>query len=55
MPCKASETFDRGIWAAILISETNSVVSKVTASSNITQVSFSFPGQKNQTNLTILS
>ena len=26
-PCKASETFDRGIWTAILISETSNVVS----------------------------
>ena len=37
-PCKASETFDRGIWAAILISETGSVVSGVTESCNIEQV-----------------
>ena len=27
-PCKTPETFDRCIWAAILISETSSVVSK---------------------------
>ena len=38
-PCKTSETFDHGIWAAILISETHSVVSGVTASCNIKQVS----------------
>ena len=31
-PCKTSETFGRSIWAAILISETSSVVSGVTAS-----------------------
>ena len=47
-PCKASETFDHGIWAAILISEseTSSVVSGVTASCNIKQVSFSSSGSK---------
>ena len=45
-PCKTSETLDRGIWAAILISETSSVVSGVTASSNIKQVSFFFSGSK---------
>ena len=39
-PCKASETFDRGTWAAILISETSSVVSGVRVSCNIKQVSF---------------
>ena len=39
-PCKTSETFDCGIWAAILISETSSVVSSVTASCNIKQVSY---------------
>ena len=43
-PYKTSETFDRGIWAAILISETSSVVSGVTASFNIKQVSFFFSG-----------
>ena len=41
-PWKASETFDRSIWAAILISETSSAVSGVTASCNIKQVSFFF-------------
>ena len=45
-PCKASETFDHGIWTAILISETSNVVSGVTASCNIKQVSFFFPGSK---------
>ena len=45
-PCKASETFDCGIWAAILISETSSVVSGVTASCNIKQVSLSFSRSK---------
>ena len=45
-PCKASETFDRGIWTAILISETSNVVSGVRASCNIKQVSFFFPGSK---------
>ena len=38
-PC---ETFDHRIWAAILISETISVVSGVAASCNIQQVSFFF-------------
>ena len=28
-PCKASETFDRHIWAAILSSETSSIQSAV--------------------------
>ena len=41
-PCEASETFHLGIWAAILISETSSVVSGVTASCNIKQVFFNF-------------
>ena len=41
-PCMTSKTFDRGIWVAILISETSSVVSSVTASCNIKQVSFFF-------------
>ena len=41
---EATETFDRGIWAAILISETSSVVSSVTASCNMKQVSFFFSG-----------
>ena len=41
-PCMTSETFDRSIWVAILISETSSVVSSVTASCNIKQVSFFF-------------
>ena len=56
-PCMTSETFDHGIWAAILISETSSVVSGVTASCNIKQVSFFFlsifffSGQDNWTNL----
>ena len=45
-PCKASETFDRGIWTAILISETSNVVSGVTALCYIKQVSFFFPGSK---------
>ena len=45
-PCKASETFDRGIWAAILVSETSSVVSGVMASCNIKQVSLVFSGSK---------
>ena len=45
-PCKTSETLDRGIWAAILISETSSVVSGVTASCNIKQVSFFFSRSK---------
>ena len=45
-PCKTPETFDCGIWAAILISETSSVVSGVTASCNIKQVSFFFSGEK---------
>ena len=39
-PCMTSKTFDRGIWVAILISETSSVVSSVMASCNIKQVSF---------------
>ena len=43
-PCKTSETFDRGIWAAILISETSSVVSGLNVSCNIKQVSFFFSG-----------
>ena len=34
-PCKASESFDRSILAAILISETSSVVSGVTDSCNV--------------------
>ena len=42
MPHKTSETFDRSILAAIFISETSSVVSGVTASCNIKQVSFLF-------------
>ena len=42
-PYKTSETFDRSIWAAILISETSSVVSSVSESCNIKQVSFFFP------------
>ena len=37
---KPSITFDRVIWAAILISEASSVVSSVIASCNIKQVSF---------------
>ena len=45
-PCKASETFDRSIGAAILISETTNVVIGVTASCNIKQVSFFFSGSK---------
>ena len=45
-PCKTSETLDRSIWAAILISETSSVVSGVTASCNIQQVSFFFSGSR---------
>ena len=43
---KAFETFDRSIQAAILISETSSVVSGVMASCNVKQVSFFFSGSK---------
>ena len=47
-PCKTSETFNRGIWAAswaaILISEPSSVVNVLTALCNIKQVSFFFCG-----------
>ena len=39
---ETSETFNHGIWIAILISEMSSVVSSVMASCNINQVSFFF-------------
>ena len=42
MSCKTYETFDRGVLAAIFISETSNVVSGVTASCDIKQVSFFF-------------
>ena len=45
-PFKASETFNRCIWAATLISETSSVVSGVMASCNINQVSLFFSRSK---------
>ena len=45
-PCKASETLNRSIREAILISETSSVVSGVTASCNIKHVFFFFSGSK---------